>query len=73
MMKKEFSITGMNCQHCAGKVKNALESMDAIQNVTVLKDDNSVIVEADQVPSVEELNAVLGDYGHYQITGEKHA
>ena len=34
-MKKEITIDGMHCEHCAAKVENALSSLEGVEKVKV--------------------------------------
>lgn len=67
MEKKTFHITGMTCQHCVARVKKALESASGISGVHVFPDNNTVVLEAEQVPSLENLNSLLEEYGDYRL------
>lgn len=58
-MKKLF-ISGMNCGHCEAKVKNALNSIGAL-NVDVNLEDKTVTFNCDR-PN-EDIIEVIADYG----------
>lgn len=58
-MKKIF-ISGMNCKHCEGKIKNALKDIGA-SFIEVDLENKIVNVEIDK--SNEEIVDAIGDYG----------
>jgi copper chaperone CopZ len=65
---KEFNVSGMSCQHCAAKIKNALEGLDGVNSVTVLQQEQMVRIEAENMPTLSKLNEVLEEKGHYQLS-----
>jgi copper chaperone CopZ len=67
MTYQEFKIAGVSCQHCVGKVKKALESIDSVKNVTVVQEEQIVKIEADPMPSIDAMNVVLEGNGHYKL------
>lgn len=44
-MTKTYKIEGMNCQHCAASVRNAISAVDGVENVTVDLGAKQAIVE----------------------------
>ncbi len=68
MTEKSFHISGLSCQHCVAKVKNALSEVDGLRNIEVLQDEQMVKLKADAMPALEELNNILEDYGDYQLS-----
>lgn len=46
-MKKEFSIEGMTCSHCSGRVQKALDELGV--KAEVILDENKAIVEGDKI------------------------
>lgn len=44
-MKKKIIIEGMSCEHCVQHVKDALEAIDGVNNVSVSLEENSAVVE----------------------------
>lgn len=67
MEKITYNISGMSCQHCVGSVKNALAKVPGITNVQVSLEQNIVVLEGDNIPTKDDLNHVLEDYGNYQL------
>jgi copper chaperone CopZ len=68
MAIKEFKVSGLNCQHCVGKVQNIIGSVEGVKHVTVLKDEQQVKIDADPMPDLESLNLLLQDQGHYRLS-----
>ena len=68
MTQKKFHIEGLNCHQCVFKVKSALESLEGVQNVKVLQDENLVVLDVVPMPGVQELNELLEDYGSYKLS-----
>lgn len=58
-MKKIF-ISGMNCEHCERKVRNALNSIGA-SNINVNLEDKFVTCDCSR--SNEDIIEIIGDYG----------
>lgn len=68
MQKTEFNISGLSCMHCAAKVKNTLERVEGIESVNVSRDTGKVLIEAEQLPSVDQLNSLLEEAGDYRLS-----
>lgn len=58
-MKKLF-ISGMNCAHCETKIKNALNSIGAV-NINVNLEDKTVTCDCER--ENEDIIEVIADYG----------
>jgi len=43
-MTRTIRVDGMNCEHCAAKVKGSLEALDGVQTADVSLDTNSAQV-----------------------------
>lgn len=67
IMKKEYKVEGMMCNHCRMHVEKALNSIEGVQATVTLEPAVAVIEFADRVIPVEELQAVLKEEG-YDIT-----
>jgi copper chaperone CopZ len=65
---KSFNITGLHCHHCVAKVKNTLEKAPGVQDVEVLQDQQIVKLQADPMPTLDELNQLLDEIGDYQLS-----
>ena len=57
-----MKIKRMSCQHCVGSVKNALESIPGLSQVTVNLDAEEATFENDNV-SREEIRAAVSKIG----------
>ena len=68
MAKKDFKISGLHCQHCVGRVKNAFEQVDGVSNVAISRENDMVTIEADNVPEVKVLNDLLENLGDYKLS-----
>lgn len=68
MATTEFKVTGVSCQHCVAKVKKALESIDSVNNVSVSSDNQALKLDAEPMPSIENLNKLLEEYGNYRLS-----
>ena len=43
-METRLKVGGMNCQHCVGAVRKALESLPGVESVDVSLEDASALV-----------------------------
>lgn len=59
-MKKVFSVPDMSCQHCAGRIKKALDAA-GISGYEVALESKEVRVETD---APEKIAALLDDAGY---------
>ena len=59
-MKKTFSVPDMSCQHCAGRIKKALDAA-GISDYEVVVESKEVHVETN---APEKICAVLDDAGY---------
>ncbi len=60
-MKKTIKIDGMHCEHCSGRVANALEALGLKANVTLA--DGIAAVEGDNIPDDKILRDAVEDLG----------
>jgi len=67
MEKKNFKVEGLNCQHCVANVQKALLNFSGVNSVKVNDAEQLVVIEADKMPSVDEMNKVLAETGHYRL------
>lgn len=68
MESKTFNITGLNCHHCVGKVRQILGDFNGISHVEVDKEAGKLLLQAEKIPDLADLNKILGEAGHYQVT-----
>jgi copper chaperone CopZ len=68
MTKKSFNITGLHCQHCVTKVKNAFQQLQGVNHVTISEENESLTVEADNLPDLGTLNEILENLGNYKLS-----
>jgi len=65
MNKKIYSITGMTCAVCAGKVESSLNSLEGVINASVNLADSSVYIEFDsKIISEEEMQSTVSSLGY---------
>lgn len=62
-MKKQISITGMSCEHCAAHVKEALETVGG-KNVKVNLKKNTAVGEFDDSINDESIKKAVQDAGY---------
>lgn len=67
MEKKNFKVEGLNCQHCVANVQKALLNFSGVNNVKVFQDEKLVVIEADTMPAIDEMNEMLAETGHYKL------
>ena len=68
-MKIIYSVSGMTCQHCSARVKDALLKHPDVHSARADHQNSSAEVEAHKEPPIEELNSLIGQQGDYRITG----
>ena len=54
----ELSVSGMHCEKCVARVKDALENVDGVTNVDVSLEGNSATVEGHGIDSVALIEAI---------------
>lgn len=64
-----LSIEGMNCQHCAQRVKDALEGVAGVTRADVDLDAGEAAVTAEKAVTREQLAAAVADAG-YEVPAE---
>ena len=67
-MTKTLQIEGMSCEHCAHKVKAALEKIAGVTRVEIALDTQTAEVELALEVDQEHLAAAIDDAG-YTFTG----
>jgi copper ion binding protein len=63
-MNQTLTISGMSCEHCAHKVKTALEQINGVNLATVSVDSQTAIVELSEEVSQERLSTAVTDSGY---------
>ncbi|MEA4912467.1 MAG: cation transporter [Oscillospiraceae bacterium] len=53
-MKQKFSITGMECPHCAARVQKVLTSLKGVQSAVVSNETQDAVVEYDEAVVTKE-------------------
>ncbi len=66
-MQYQYTVTGMTCQGCAAKVKNALEQVGDIESVDISLEENKATLSASRPPDSDALQTILAKAGAYQI------
>ena len=68
IMKKEFNIEGMMCNHCRMHVEKALNGIEGVKATVTLNPPVATVEFEGDVKSVEELQAALSEAGEYKIS-----
>lgn len=69
MKKKDFKISGLHCQHCVSRVKNALLQLEGVNYVDVSQENEIVSIEADNIiPDFHTLNDIIENLGDYKLS-----
>ena len=68
MVKKSFQISGLHCQHCDTKVKNAIQQFEGVKKVLISNENDMVTVEAENIPEIAVLNELLENLGNYTLS-----
>ena len=63
METKEYTITGMSCQHCVANVKKSLEALEGVELATPDLDSGQVLIDGDNLDS-ERLKQTVIDAGY---------
>jgi copper chaperone CopZ len=73
MKKAELSISGMSCEHCVARVKNALSSVEGVVKAEVSLAGKNAIVEYDpSTTSPEEMKKAVAELElGYEVTEYK--
>lgn len=66
MFKKNvtISVDGMSCEHCANKVKNALESLNGISKVRVNLNKKEVVIYYKDNIDFEKIETTINNLGY---------
>lgn len=72
IMKKEFNISGMMCNHCRMHVEKALNSVDGVTATVTLDPPVASIVFAGEEKTIDKLQKALSEAGEYTISKLVH-
>ena len=64
VMKKEFKVEGMMCNHCRMHVEKALNSIEGVNATVTLDPPVAVIEVSGDAKPLEDLQAVLAEEGY---------
>ncbi|MBR6257846.1 MAG: heavy-metal-associated domain-containing protein [Lachnospiraceae bacterium] len=64
--EKNILIEGMVCEHCSGRIQNALNSVEGI-NAKVIRSKGKAVVKLGKQIGDEELKKIITDLG-YKVT-----
>lgn len=70
-MNQTFSIAGMHCQSCIGKVQATLESLPEVDQADVTLAPDQAVVELREPVSEDVINAALQQAGNYSVDSTK--
>jgi copper chaperone CopZ len=71
IMTHTYTVTGMTCEGCAGKVQKLLSSVNGVENVKINLEGNEADITMNHHISTNELQYALKDYPKYKLS-EKH-
>ena len=63
-MTKTLQVEGMSCEHCAGKVKVALEEIEGVTRVDVAVEAGTAEVELSGEVDQDRFSAAVGKAGY---------
>jgi copper chaperone CopZ len=63
-MYQEFTVKGMSCNHCKGRVEDALKAVDGVFNVVVNLGSGRVTVECRDEVELDVLITAVEDAGY---------
>ena len=64
MVEKKLKVEGMMCEHCAGRVREAVEGVGGVRNVDVNLEAGTVTLEAGMLASDEKLIGAVEKAGY---------
>lgn len=64
-MKTFITVNGMSCPKCVAHVKEALEELDGVQNVTVDLASKTAVVVSDNKLDSKDIISALEDFGYH--------
>jgi Cu2+-exporting ATPase/Cu+-exporting ATPase len=64
MSSRTLSISGMSCQHCVKRVKEALSALPGVKDVKVDLQGGKAIIESEGVPDEAALRLAVEDAGY---------
>lgn len=68
-MKKEYKISGMNCNHCRAAVEEALNTITDVKATVTLNPPVAVIEYEGSAPSLVQLqDVIVEEAGNYTIS-----
>ena len=71
MEAKAYTITGMSCQSCVGKVEATLKNLPEVRDVKVQLAYPQATIDSPGPMDLVEINRKLAEKGHYTITEER--
>jgi len=67
-MTHTYTVTGMTCEGCAGKVQKLLSSVNGVENVNIHLEKNEADVTMHHHIATNELQNALKDYPKYKLS-----
>jgi copper chaperone CopZ len=68
MPSTTYSVRGMTCQNCVGKVRDAIESVPGVTSAEVSLDDQTATVETASEPDFETMRKAVAAKGSYTLS-----
>jgi copper chaperone len=69
MTETKLRIEGMSCNHCVGRVENALTSVEGVESAKVSLEDKQALVKYDSSKaSMEKFKEAVDEAG-YKVVG----
>ena len=69
-MKKTYAISGMHCMSCIAKVEKSVYRLGGITKASANLDSQSLMIEAEQLPTEAELANALAEAGDYKLSSD---
>lgn len=69
-MKKTYAISGMHCMSCIAKVEKSIYHLGGIRKASAELETHSLHIEADQLPSEDQIRKALSEAGDYAISSQ---
>lgn len=66
-MKYTYTVSGMHCGSCVGKIESALRGLDAVETAEVTLDPPEAVIEMEPRVALDELNETVGRQGSYRL------
>lgn len=66
-MEKTYSVTGLHCASCVGRVKRLIEVWEGVSSVKVSLEPALALIESQDEVNMEAINEALSEIGEYSL------